>query len=352
MEKLELKSLFLERMKELLKEDFEKYLGVIKKQPRKSIRVNTLKISPDKLKERLEKKGWKIKQPFKDYLEIIIVEGKYTHLHSTPPQFENSINNKKIIANKGSNKLGVVNLEPGELGRSLEHRLGYYYVQELSSTLPVNVLNPKENEIILDLAAAPGSKTTQISAKTKNTGTIIANDFSLARIKILASNLERCGAANCIITKKDGRSLCIKLKKQNFYFDKILIDAPCSGEGTLRSSPKTAKMWNIKNIENLSKIQKQLLSYAIETLKTQGEIVYSTCTHAPEENEEVIDFILEKFKDKIKVEKINLPIKHKKGVTKWQNKEYSREVKKCCRIYPQNSNTEGFFITKLKKIKE
>ena len=311
------KPLFLERMKKILSDekDFDSYLSVIQKNPFNSIRCNTLKISAKELKKRLEKKGWKILQPFNKYPEIMIIKN---------------------------------NLQPGELGRALEHLLGYYYVQELSSMLPVLALNPKPKQIILDLAAAPGSKTTQIAAKMKNSGTIIANDLFLSRIKILASNLERCGVANCIITRKEGSILCKKMKDKNFKIDKILLDAPCSGEGTVRNNPKTFQMWNIKNIKNLSGIQKRLITSAIELLKPNGEIVYSTCTHAPEENEEVIDFALKKFPN-IKIENISLPIKTRQGMIKWQDKKYLKNVKSACRIYPQDNNTEGFFIAKLKK---
>ena len=311
------KPLFIERMKLLLGKDFKNYWEKIQEQPLKSIRVNTLKITVDKLKEKLENKDWKIKQPFKENSEIMIIESE---------------------------------LEPGELGRNLEHLLGYYYVQEISSMMPVLVLNPKENETVLDLCASPGSKTTQISAKMKNTGTLIANDFKLGRIKILSSNLERCGVMNTIITKSLGESLCKRLRNENFEVDKILIDTSCSGEGTIKSTPKTLQMWNIKGIFSFSKVQKNLLEKAIGLLKPNGEIVYSTCTHAPEENEEVIDFILKKF-DNIKIEKISLPLKTREGITKWQEKEYLKDVKNSLRIYPQDNDTEGFFIVKLKKIK-
>lgn len=314
----EAKPLFLERMQELLGKDFENYIEILKREPVRSIRANKLKISPEELKKRLETKGWKIFQPFKDYPEIMIVEN---------------------------------NLEPGELGRKLEHLLGYYYIQEIASMLPVLVLKPKPEELVLDLCSAPGSKTTQIAAEMKNTGTIIANEISLKRIKILASNTERCGVTNTIITKKEGLALCKKLEKEGFLFDKILVDAPCSGEGTLRSSPKTYKMWNIHSVKKLSRIQKSLLSSAIEILKPKGEIVYSTCTHSPEENEEVIDFILKEFKDEIKIEQISLPVKSRSGIKKWQDKEYLEDVKFSCRIYPQDNDTEGFFITKFRRVR-
>jgi len=316
---MELKSLFAERMQQLLpdKRDLQSYLEILKEKPLKSIRCNTLKISPEKLKKRLIKKGWKIRQPFQTNPEIMIIES---------------------------------NLEPGEIGRSLEHLLGYYYVQEIASMLPVLALEPEPDQVVLDLAASPGSKTTQIAAKMKNRGTLIANEISLGRIKILASNTERCGVTNMIITKKEGAALCMKLKKLGFAFDKILIDAPCSGEGTLRSTPLTYKMWNIHTVRKLSSIQKNLVINALEILNPGGELIYSTCTHAPEENEEVIDFILKKFGDKVKIEETKLPVKCRKGITKWQDKEYSQEVKKCARIYPQDNDTEGFFIAKLRRM--
>jgi len=319
----ELKPLFKERMQQLLsdKDDFQKYLDILKILPVKSLRCNTLKISPEQLKKRLQDKGWQVHQLWGDFPEIMIIEN---------------------------------NLEPGELGRALEHLLGYYYIQELASMLPVLALKPKEDEIILDLCSAPGSKTTQMSSQMNNTGTIIANEVSLGRIKILSSNLERCGVINTIITKKEGVSLCNKLKKQNIQFDRILVDAPCSGEGTLRSSPKTYVMWNIKTVNKLSKIQRQLFSAAFELLKVGGEIIYSTCTHAPEENEEIVDFILDNFKNKIKILPVNLPkeLNPRPGVLNWQDKNYNKDVKLSVRIYPHDSNTEGFFIAKFKKIKD
>tara|TARA_Y100000034_G_C6852499_1_gene386907 strand:+ start:261 stop:1214 length:954 start_codon:yes stop_codon:yes gene_type:complete len=308
------KPIFDERMKSLLGKDFENYEKAAYERLAKSIRVNTLKISPENLRKKLEKKKWEVEQPFKEHPEIMFVKS---------------------------------DLEPGELGRSLEHLLGYYYIQEISSMLPTIALNPKPNETILDLCASPGSKTTQIAAKMENTGVIIANDLKLGRIRILASNLERCGVTNTIITKADGIGLCKRLK-EDFQIDKILLDAPCSGEGTIGTSKESTKMWNLKKINSLSKIQKNLFSSAFELLKPGGEMVYSTCTYAPEENEEVIDFILKKFPN-IKIEKITLPIKFRGGITNWEDKEYVEDVKYSCRIFPQDNKTGGFFIAKFKK---
>ncbi|MEK6945260.1 MAG: RsmB/NOP family class I SAM-dependent RNA methyltransferase [Nanoarchaeota archaeon] len=317
---------FVERMKKLLSpSDYEKYGEILKIAPVKSLRVNTLKITPEVLKKRLEEKSWKITQPWKGHPEVMVVEGK--------------ISNKTII-----------DLEPGELGRALEHLLGYYYIQELASMLPVIALEPKKGEMILDLCASPGSKTTQIASCMENTGNIFANEISYGRIKILASNLERCGVTNTVITKKEGVALCNRLKKAGFLFDKILVDAPCSGEGTLRSTPKTYLMWNPNTIKSLSKLQKTLVASALDILKPNGTLVYSTCTHAPEENEAIVDYIIKNFSN-VNIEKISLPIKCRPGIDEWENEKFSKEVNLACRIYPQDNNTEGFFVCKIKKIK-
>jgi len=310
------KPLFIERMQKLIpdKLDFEKFMEFSQKRTPTSIRCNTLKISPDKLKQKLEDKGWKIKQLFSDYPEVMIIE--------------NSLN-------------------PGELGKSIEHILGYYYVQEISSMMPIIALNPKENEIILDLAAAPGSKTTQASSFMKNTGTIIANDKTLDRTNILCANLERCGCSNVIVIRHDGIQLCRKLAKIGMKFDKILLDLPCSGEGNTRSNPKTYLMWNIRMIKSLSKLQKRLVFYAIPLLKEDGELIYSTCTHSPEENEGVVDFLLKNFD--LEIQEIKLPLKTRSGITSWEKENFNSEIKKSCRIYPQDSNTEGFFLCKMRR---
>lgn len=317
-----LKPEFLEKMKLIFKDEkeFKKYIKSLNTSPLKSIRCNTLKIAPKELIKRLKQKNWKINQPFSEYPELIVIESK---------------------------------LKPGELGKTIEHILGYYYVQDIASFLPVLSLNIKPNEKVIDLAAAPGSKTSQIASKMQNKGLLFANDISLGRIKILSANLERCGVTNEIITKQNAIVLSKKLKNLNYKFNKILLDAPCSGEGTLNSNYKTGFMLNEKTIKKLSFLQKDLIIKAIELLEENGELVYSTCTHAPEENEEVINFVLEKFKDNIVLEKPIIPkeIKTKNGITNWKEKTYNSEVKKCIRIYPQDNKTEGFFVAKIKKIK-
>ena len=308
-----MKPLFKERMQNLLtdKSDFKKFEEILQSYPPKFIRVNTLKITPSDLLKKLRER-WQVKQPFKSNPEILIVESE---------------------------------LGPGDLGNAIEHLLGLYYIQEVSSMLSPIALDAQPGEFILDMCASPGSKTTQIAAKMENKGTIIANDIKLDRVKILSANLQRCGVSNTIISKKDGIALCSKLAKAGYKFDKILLDAPCSGEGTLRTSPKTYRMWNPKVIKNFSRQQKKLIAFALKALKKDGTLVYSTCTHAPEENEEIVNFALENFP--VKIEKFNLPIECRPGIESWQDKQFNEEIKHTCRIYPQDNNTEGFFIAKM-----
>ncbi|OIO41174.1 tRNA methyltransferase [Candidatus Pacearchaeota archaeon CG10_big_fil_rev_8_21_14_0_10_31_9] len=310
--------LFLERIRSQLNDekDYIEFCRISSTRIVSSIRCNTIKISTDELKKRLEKK-WEIKQPFKKYPEVMIIESE---------------------------------LLPGELGKAIEHILGYYYIQEIASMMPVLVLNPKSNESILDLAAAPGSKTTQIACMMNNQGVLIANEVSLGRVSILSTNLQRCAVTNSLVIRQTGESLCKKLVDLDFKLDKILADVPCSGEGTIRSSPKTTQMFSENLINNLANTQKYLAINALKALKVNGTLVYSTCTHAPEENEAIISHLLENYP--VEIQEISLPLKTRPGITKWKNEVYNKDVKKCARIYPQDNNTEGFFIAYLKKTGE
>ncbi|MCK5321275.1 RsmB/NOP family class I SAM-dependent RNA methyltransferase [Candidatus Pacearchaeota archaeon] len=318
-EKFPPKEGFVKRMELLLgKREAKEFFDISYIKTPSSIRCNTLKITVQELKSRLENYGWKLRQPFAKFPEVMIIDSK---------------------------------LEPGELGKTKEHLLGYYYVQEISSMLPMLVLKPKAGDFVLDLCASPGSKTTQAAAMMENGGTIIANEISLGRIGILNSNLERCGVMNTIVTRKEGVALCEKfLKKTQFRFDKILVDAPCSGEGTLRKSPKTFQMWNINMIKKIAGTQRRLAEAALRILKVGGTMIYSTCTLAPEEDEMIVDYLIRNFD--IEVEKIVLPLKFRCGVTEWEGKKLSGEVGKCLRLYPQDNNTDGFFVAKIKKLRD
>ena len=309
---------FIERINLLLNnnKDSEKFFEVAKTRPRKSIRVNTLKIKPEELVKKLKQKNWEIKQPFKEYPEIIIIESE---------------------------------IEPGELGNSEEHRLGYYYAQEITSMMPVIALNPEPGDVHLDLCASPGSKTTQAGMMMENGGGIIANDSLKGRISILCSNLDRSGVSNAVVIREDGVGLCKKLKEKGFKFDKILLDPSCSGEGTIRTCPKTFLEWSEGNIKSLSKKQKRLIVVAFDLLKEGGEMVYSTCTYAPEENEEVVEHLLGCQED-VEVVEVKLPLKVCQGILEWKGKRYREDLKKAVRIYHHDNDLEGFFLCKLRKV--
>ena len=277
----------------------------------RSIRVNTLKISIKELKERLEK-IWDLEQiPW-------CKEGFWIE-HA-----------KK---------------ERRDIGNLIEHSLGYFYTQEAASMIPPIVLDPKEHEIILDIAASPGSKTTQIASYMKNTGILVANDYTYERMKPLSINLQRCGVTNAIITLMEGQWF----KKSGIEFDKVLVDAPCSGTGTIRKSLKTIGIWNPDMIRRLSITQKQLVETGFNLLKQDGTLVYSTCSLEPEENEEVVDFLLKKY-DNAKLEEIKLNLKKSPAILEFEGKKYFDEVMICLRIWPQDNDTEGFFVAKLREI--
>ncbi|MFC1768542.1 NOL1/NOP2/sun family putative RNA methylase [Nanoarchaeota archaeon] len=305
-EKIIIKEKFKERYEKLT--DWEPFKKISLTYLRRSIRVNTIKTSVKNLKERLEPK-WNLTQiPWCE-------EGFW-------------IEHKKK--------------ERRDVGNIPEHTLGYFYIQEAASMIPPLILNPQPGEFILDMCAAPGSKTTQMAAMMKNTGILIANDLKGARIAPLGINLQRVGMTNHLITMMEGRFF------KGFDFDRILVDAPCSGTGTIRKSYKTLLIWNPDMVRRLCNVQKSLIDTAFNNLKDGGTMVYSTCSLEPEENEGVIDFLLNKY-DNAKTEKIELKINRSPPIQEFEGKTFHKDVKNCLRIWPQDNDTEGFFVTKIKK---
>ena len=306
-EKIEFKEKFVERYKALTNwEEFKKYsLSFL----RRSIRVNTIKISIENLKKRLDE-NWNL-EPVPWCKEGFWIEHKEK--------------------------------ERRDIGNLIEHSLGYFYAQEAASMIPPLVLGPKEDEVVLDMAASPGSKTTQIAALMGNKGILIANDYTTERMKPLSINLQRCGVSNAIITLMQGQWF------KEMLFDKILLDAPCSGTGTIRKSLKTLRIWNPVMVKRLAGTQRQLIDTAFKNLKQGGILVYSTCSLEPEENEGVIDFLLNKYEN-AELEPIKLSnIKKSEPILNFENKKYNDEIKKCLRIWPQDNDTEGFFVAKIRK---
>ncbi len=303
-----IKPKFEERYRELLGERYREFIEYSLSFQTESFRINTLKISNEKEAEILTK----FKEKFK--LERI-------------PWYEHGY---------------LYEGERRDIGNTKEHVLGYIYVQEAASMIPPIVLNPNEEDVVLDIAAAPGSKTTLLSALMNNKGMIVANDSDFQRVKALSSNIQRMGAVNIITTNMNG----LNVKGR---FSKILVDAPCSGTGTIRKSLKTITMWNPHAVKRLAKLQRKLIEHAFNLLEDGGTLVYSTCTLEPEEDEGTVDYLIKRF-DNAKLESIKLNIKSSEPVVEFNGNRYDDEVKKCLRIWPQDNNTDGFFVAKIRKL--
>ncbi|MFQ3308076.1 MAG: NOL1/NOP2/sun family putative RNA methylase [Candidatus Nanohaloarchaea archaeon] len=225
-------------------------------------------------------------------------------------------------------------------GKSILQWRGNYYVQEESASLPVKVLEPQEDEKILDMCAAPGGKTTQIAAQTRNNADIIANDESQNRIQSLQMNIYRTGAASATVTNYDGRNM-----PENEQFDKILLDAPCTGEGDRYR--RTFEPADKSEIKGLSSLQKELLEKAEKMLKPGGTLVYSTCTINPFENEAVVKYAVENTD--LELEDIETDITHTRGVSRFEDENYGAEMNKTVRVYPHHMNSGVIYVAKFTK---
>ena len=239
------------------------------------------------------------------------------------------------------NALIIKNVNERKLQELEIYKNGYIYVQSLSSMIPPLVLNPKRGDKVLDLTAAPGSKTTQMSAMMENEGYILANELDTIRCQRLKYNVDMQGASIVEINNANGEIIGEKYPNT---FDKILLDVPCSGEGRFEiEDEKTYKNWSTKQVEELSQVQRKLFNSAIKALKPGGEMVYSTCTLNTKENEEILNWGLKNFK--IRIEDIDLKLKNTtKGITKG----FDNSLKKAVRVLP-NKYQEGFFVAKIIK---
>ncbi|MBR9676073.1 RsmB/NOP family class I SAM-dependent RNA methyltransferase [Candidatus Woesearchaeota archaeon] len=309
-ENIVIKPGFEARYKTLCGANYEEFMKYSLSFLRRSIRVNTLKTSVLKTKKSLEKKGWIL-------TSIPWCKEGFWIEHETGRR---------------------------DIGNTAEHALGFIYVQEAVSMIPPIVLNPKPGELVLDMCAAPGSKTSQMAMYMNNDGLIVANDYQGMRARPLGINMQRVGATNTLISLSEGQRLRVG------GFDKILVDAPCSGTGTIRKSLKTLRMWNENMIRRLAGTQKQLILHAYKMLRPGGELVYSTCTLEPEEDEAIINYLLEKHPD-ADVVPFDLDIKRAEPVLEWDGQKFDPRIKNVLRLYPQLNNTEGFFVAKIKKQK-
>lgn len=229
-------------------------------------------------------------------------------------------------------------MKPGLLP---EHLMGHIHPQEEISMAPAVVLDPRPGEEVLDMCASPGGKTSQIAQMMENTGMIVANEPSGARIVPLRSNCERLGACNVVVTRYDGRRFPMH------RFDRVLLDAPCSALGMARRDPSALNRWSIKRSLDLQRLQSALLRRALDLTAPGGTVVYSTCTYSPEENEGVVASAL----TLASVERIEIPgLNSSPGLACWNDIDYGEEMRRCARFYPHQNDTGGFFVAKLIKL--
>ncbi len=253
------KEKFIEKLKTIYKEEVDEVIKSIEVEKPTVFRVNTLKAEPEKVLNKLNEAGFEILPAL--------------------------LNNSYYI--KNSEK---------RLSDTPEFKNGEIYIQRLSSMLPVFELDPKPGEKILDLCAAPGSKTSQIAEISNNQSKITAVENNRSRFFALQKNLENLGVKNVQLLMEDGSFIDRNHPQLLEYFDKVLIDAPCTNEGLICfCNPNSLKMWNKKNAIRLAKLQKRLLSAGLKMLRPGGSAVYSTCTFSVEENEEVVGWVLKNF---------------------------------------------------------
>lgn len=242
------------------------------------------------------------------------------------------------------------------LGKQLQHFTGLAYSQSLASMLPSLALGVEEGDKVLDMCAAPGSKTTQLSRMVGSDGVIIANEISASRSKKLAANINRMGAWNVIIAQHDGVRMPMRYGQE---FDKILLDAPCSSEGFARRNDQYLKKdWKERYIFECADLQRKLILSAFKMLRPEGEMIYSTCTSAPEENEAVVQYLLDTFGEEyVEILPVELEkIPKGKSMKSWNEQYFSSKiVENSWRMYPhitsETWDTEVFFLCKIKKKK-
>ncbi len=284
--------------------NWDEFLAACARPLSTDLRVNTLRICPDDLRSRLERKGISL-EPF---------AWEPTYFRTTRP-----------------------------VGATVEHWAGLFYLQEVVQSVPVAALDPQPGERVLDLCAAPGGKATDIAARMQNRGCLVANEPNGRRQQALLANVNRIGAWNIAISEYRGQDFPI-----GDGFDRVLVDAPCSAEGTLRKESSLRGGASPSAIRRLAGIQQMLILRAFDLLRVGGRLVYSTCTFAPEENEGVVAHLLERRAARILP--ISVPFPHASGVTSWGAATYPDEVSDCVRIYPHHLDSGGGFVARIERL--
>jgi NOL1/NOP2/sun family putative RNA methylase len=279
------------------------FLSKMEKTPTQYIRVNTLKTSREDLMSRLLSKGFE--------LESTVIP--------------------EVLAVRNA---------PLPTGATSEYLLGHYYIQDLSSCMAVDALDIAPGQFVLDVAAAPGGKTTFIAQKMNNSGAIIALEPNARRARSMSFNLARCGIYNTCIFNMDG----LYADKFETKFDRVLLDAPCSCEGVIAKDPTRKSSHTPQDVDYCSKMQEGLIEAAARSVKPGGIMVYSTCSFAPEENELVVDNLLRNFGN-ITVEPVTYG---SSGLTRFGDLKFDGQLKNAQRLYPHLHDTSGFFLARLR----
>lgn len=301
---IQLPDKFVEKMKGLLGDEYDAFVKSYEEDRALGLRINPLKADPGEFVRR---------SPFLSEPVPWASEGFYYQAGQRP-------------------------------GKHPYHEAGVYYIQEPSAMSVAELLDPEPGEKILDLCAAPGGKTTHIAGKLKGEGFLLSNEIHPARAKILAQNVERLGIRNCVVTNEDSYSLSLKFPE---FFDRIVVDAPCSGEGMFRKDEAARLEWSPDHVEVCARRQNEILENAAGMLKPGGTLVYSTCTFSPEENEQVIESFLISHPYFSVADKGDRPgLSH--GMPEW-SKNGSEDLKKTFRIWPHKSEGEGHYLAVLKR---
>ena len=295
-----MKELFLKRMQEYLQDEYEAYVKTLEEEAYRGLRVNTAKISVE------------------DFLALQVCDVKPSAI--CPESF-------------------YIPYDIKGLGNHPAHLAGLFYMQEPSASSAVEVLDVQPGDWVLDLCAAPGGKSTQIAAKLRHTGFLVSNEIEMKRAAILMSNMERMGFSECMVTNGHPKDLCSQTKE---WFDRVLVDAPCSGEGMFKKHSKAMEDWSEEHVQACAQRQLQILDSAYLALKPGGTMVYSTCTYAMEENEQVIWKFLKEHED---MRLVDAGVSFGRQGFAYEDLE-SDKVR---RILPMDQG-EGHFVAKLEKV--
>lgn len=294
---------FKDRMERFLGEEYEEFLESWDRETAQALRVNELKITPE------------------DFLKLSPFE----------------------LCQVPWTKAGFYYGKEERPGKHPYHEVGLYYIQEPSAMAVGTFADAKPGERILDLCAAPGGKTTHLAASMKGEGLLVSNEIHPARARILSSNVERMGITNCIVTNEKPESLAERFKG---FFDRIVVDAPCSGEGMFRKEEQAALQWSPENISMCARRQGEILKEAAAMLRPGGTLIYSTCTFAPEENEGSISTFLDSYPE-FSLKKVSVNKLFSKGRPEWIGAR--PETADTFRLWPHRLDGEGHFVAVLQK---